>query len=76
MISSARGSATRIASSIGASIGLLTLLLACIGIFGVVSYGVALRTKEIGIHLALGAGRGADPARRHAPVLSARVTSA
>jgi predicted permease len=48
----------RIISSIAASIGVLTLLLACTGIFGVVSYGTALRTKELGIHLALGAGRG------------------
>ncbi len=47
--------APRIASGVVISIGLLTLLLACIGIFGVVSYGVALRKKEIGIHLALGA---------------------
>lgn len=51
-----RLSGTRIASGIGAAIGVMTLLVACIGIFGVVSYGVTLRTKEVGIHLALGAG--------------------
>jgi predicted lysophospholipase L1 biosynthesis ABC-type transport system permease subunit len=55
----ARGlSQDRLVAELSSAFGLLALLLACLGLYGTISYGISRRVAELGLRMALGADAG------------------
>jgi putative ABC transport system permease protein len=48
----------RMMATLGGFFGLLALMVACLGIFGILAFQVSRRLNEIGVRMALGATRG------------------
>jgi putative ABC transport system permease protein len=55
---SARMTQERMMATLASGFGMLAVVLACIGLYGLLACGVARRIKEIGVRMALGAERG------------------